>query len=97
VACHEGGHALVAWLLPLADPVHKVTIVPHGQPLDVTSQVPGEDRGNFSREYLCLSGWPYCSENVPPLRMRMKQDGATPQIPPLCEASLSAGSKAQLD
>jgi cell division protease FtsH len=52
VAYHESGHALVAWLLPEADPVHKVTIVPHGRALGVTEQVPGEDRYNYSREYL---------------------------------------------
>ena len=49
VAYHEGGHALVAWLTPLADPVRKVTIVPHGRALGVTEQLPGEDRYNMSR------------------------------------------------
>lgn len=52
VAFHEAGHALVAWLLPNADPVHKVTIIPHGRALGVTEQVPGEDQFNYSREYL---------------------------------------------
>lgn len=52
VAYHESGHALVAWLMPAADLVHKVTIIPHGQALGVTEQVPGEDRYNYSREYL---------------------------------------------
>jgi cell division protease FtsH len=52
VAYHESGHALVAWLLPDADEVHKVTIVPHGRALGVTEQLPGEDRYNYSREYL---------------------------------------------
>jgi cell division protease FtsH len=52
VAYHEAGHALVAWLLPNADPVHKVTIIPHGRALGVTEQVPGEDQFNYSREYL---------------------------------------------
>jgi len=52
VAYHEAGHALVAWLTPAADPVHKVTIIPHGQALGVTEQMPGEDHYNYSRAYL---------------------------------------------
>jgi len=52
IAYHEAGHALAAWLLPQADPVHKVTIIPHGRALGVTEQVPGEDQVNYSREYL---------------------------------------------
>jgi cell division protease FtsH len=52
VAYHEAGHALVAWLLPHADPVHKVTIIPRGRALGVTEQLPGEDQFNYSREYL---------------------------------------------
>jgi len=52
VAYHEAGHALVAWLLPNADPVHKVTIIPRGRALGVTEQLPGEDQVNYSREYL---------------------------------------------
>jgi len=52
VAYHESGHALVAWLTPEADPVHKITIVPHGMALGVTEQRPTEDRYNLSRRYL---------------------------------------------
>jgi len=52
VAYHEAGHALVAWLTPEADPVHKVTIIPRGRALGVTEQLPGEDHYNFNRTYL---------------------------------------------
>jgi cell division protease FtsH len=52
IAYHESGHALVAWLMPAADPVHKVTIIPRGQALGVTEQLPGEDHYNYNREYL---------------------------------------------
>jgi cell division protease FtsH len=52
VAYHEAGHALAAWLLPNADPVHKVTIIPRGRALGVTEQLPGEDQVNYSRDYL---------------------------------------------
>ncbi len=52
IAYHEGGHALTGLLLPDADPVTKVSIVPRGQALGVTMSVPLDDRYNYSREYL---------------------------------------------
>jgi cell division protease FtsH len=52
IAYHESGHALVAWFTPDADPVHKVTIIPRGQALGVTEQLPGEDRYNYSQQVL---------------------------------------------
>jgi cell division protease FtsH len=51
-AIHEAGHALVAALLPNADPVHKVTIIPRGMALGLTMQLPADDKHNYSREYL---------------------------------------------
>jgi cell division protease FtsH len=52
IAYHEAGHAVVAWMTPHADPVRKVTIVPHGQSLGHTEQIPGEERHNLSLSYL---------------------------------------------
>jgi cell division protease FtsH len=49
VAYHESGHALVAHLLPHADPLHKVTIIPRGMALGVTMQLPTEDRYLMTR------------------------------------------------
>jgi cell division protease FtsH len=46
-AYHESGHALLAWLVPGADKVHKVTIIPRGRALGVTQLLPEEDRLNI--------------------------------------------------
>ena len=51
-AYHEGGHALVAKLLPGTDPVHKVTIIPRGRALGVTMQLPEGDRHGYSTAFL---------------------------------------------
>jgi cell division protease FtsH len=52
IAYHEAGHAVAAWLNPAADAVYKVTIVPHGQALGQTQQIPDTERHNLSLAYL---------------------------------------------
>jgi cell division protease FtsH len=51
-AYHEAGHAVCATLLPNADPLHKVTILPIGMALGVTQQLPAEDRHSYNQDYL---------------------------------------------
>ncbi len=51
-AYHESGHALLGYLLPKSDPVHKVTIIPRGRSLGVTIQLPEQDRYAYDREFL---------------------------------------------
>jgi cell division protease FtsH len=50
LAYHEGGHAIVAAVLPNADPIHKVTIVPRGRAMGVTQQLPERDKYVYRRE-----------------------------------------------
>ena len=51
-AYHEAGHAVAAYLLPDADPLHKVTIIPRGRALGVTMQLPEEDKYSYTKEYM---------------------------------------------
>ncbi|MCX7985249.1 MAG: ATP-dependent zinc metalloprotease FtsH [Bacteroidetes bacterium] len=51
-AYHESGHVLVAKFLPDADPVHKVTIIPRGRALGVTTYLPIDEKHTYSKEYL---------------------------------------------
>jgi len=51
-AYHEAGHALVAYLLPDTDPIHKVTIIPRGRALGLTMQLPMDEKYTHSKGYL---------------------------------------------
>ncbi|MBI4811739.1 MAG: ATP-dependent zinc metalloprotease FtsH, partial [Ignavibacteriales bacterium] len=51
-AYHESGHVLVARMVPEADPVHKVTIIPRGRALGVTTYLPIDEKHTYSKEYL---------------------------------------------
>ncbi|QAR33037.1 ATP-dependent metallopeptidase FtsH/Yme1/Tma family protein [Geovibrio thiophilus] len=51
-AYHEAGHAIVAKLVPGADPVHKVSIIPRGMALGVTQQLPEDDRHMYTKEFM---------------------------------------------
>ena len=52
IAYHEAGHALVAYYLPDPDPVHKISIIPRGQALGVTQQLPLDDRHIYTEDYI---------------------------------------------
>lgn len=52
LAVHEAGHAMVAYFLPNADPLYKVTIIPRGRSLGATQQLPTEERQTLPEEYL---------------------------------------------
>ena len=52
IAYHESGHALIGLLLPGADPVRRVSIIPRGQSLGATVQTPVDDRFNYTEDYL---------------------------------------------
>jgi cell division protease FtsH len=52
LAYHEGGHAVVAAILPNTDPIHKVTIVPRGQAMGITQQLPEREKYIYPKEYM---------------------------------------------
>lgn len=52
IAYHEAGHAVCAAVLPTADPLHKVTIIPSGMALGVTMQLPTEERHIYRQDYI---------------------------------------------
>lgn len=51
-AYHEAGHALVAYMVPGSDPLHKVTIIPRGMALGLTQQLPETDKHNYTKEFV---------------------------------------------
>jgi cell division protease FtsH len=51
-AYHEAGHALVAYMVPGSDPLHKVTIIPRGMALGLTQQLPETDKHNYTKEFI---------------------------------------------
>jgi cell division protease FtsH len=63
-AYHEAGHTVVQVLLPDADPVHKVTIIPRGQALGATFSLPEKDRYGYNRKYLLASMRVLCGGRI---------------------------------
>jgi cell division protease FtsH len=68
IAYHEGGHALIGTLLPYAEPVHKVTIIPRGRALGLTQSLPEEDRHIQPSKYwddrICVLMGGYLAEEL---------------------------------
>ncbi len=89
VAFHEGGHAVLAYVLEHADPVHKVTILPTGMALGVTQQLPIEERHIYPREVIEDSlavrmggrAPPSCSSTAISPPVRATTSSATPSWP----------------
>lgn len=68
IACHEAGHAITASFMPNADPISRVTIIPHGRALGFTEQHPTEDKFNYGQHYLeeriCIMLGGRCAEKL---------------------------------
>ena len=68
IAYHEGGHALLTSLLPYAEPVHKVTIIPRGSALGLTQSLPEEERRIQTKSYwedrICVLMGGYLAEKI---------------------------------
>ena len=67
-AYHESGHALVAYMIPGSDPLHKVTIIPRGMALGLTQQLPETDKHNYTKEFvegqICILMGGRCAEKI---------------------------------
>src|SRR5512136_921305 len=67
-AYHEAGHALVAFMVPGSDPLHKVTIIPRGMALGLTQQLPETDKHNYTKEFvegqICILMGGRCAEKI---------------------------------
>ena len=95
-AYHEGGHAVLAYVLPDADPVHKVTILPTGMALGVTQQLPIEERHTYWREYIedavCVMMGGRCAEDAHPRAACRRAPPTTCSGPPRWPARWSGSS-----
>ena len=81
IAYHEAGHALVGRLLPHTDPLHKVSIIPHGQALGVTQHLPLDEKHIQPKEYLVNSIWRFMGGRVAEeLILNTKTTGASNDI-----------------
>lgn len=57
LAYHEAGHAVVAAVMPHADPIHKVTVIPRGKAMGVTMQLPEKEKLLYKKS-ICWTVWP---------------------------------------
>jgi cell division protease FtsH len=81
IAYHEAGHTLAGKLLPHTDPVHKVSIIPHGQALGVTQHLPLDEKHLQPKEYLVNSIWRLMGGRIAEeLVLNVKTTGASNDI-----------------